>query len=292
MVEDIYVSLKKNGQWTEPINLGATINTSAEELTPSLSEDGKTIYFSSNGRNGLGGFDIYRATRLDDSWRLWSAPENMAQPLNSEARELFYRQSKRMALFTTTRNSDGYGDIHALVDSVQQSKTDTLIKIVEVKHDPNTGGKKVVIISGKITNSKTGAGLAAKILFKSDSLYSTTSSSDGKYRLAIPATKIYNIEVQSPGYVNLSERLDIHTFELKTLEMNFKLQPIEVGAVVSLKNILFYMGTTSLLEESFPQLDVVIAFLKGNPKVEIELEGHTDNRGDAKKNVSAFPTAC
>jgi outer membrane protein OmpA-like peptidoglycan-associated protein len=283
-VEDIYVSLKKEDRWTEPINLGSVINSPSQELSPSISADGKTIYFASNGRQGYGGFDIYASTRLDDSWTAWATPLNMEQPLNTEARELFYRSTKKLNLFTTTRNSDGYGDIRALIDSVQQ-KTDTLVKILEVKHDLQSAHNKLVVISGKVVNSKTGTGLNSRIYFKSDSLYSTSSSADGVFRLTIPATKIYNIEVQADHFVNLSERLDIHTFELKNLEMNFKLQPIEVGAVINLKNILFYMGTTSLLEESFPELDVVIDFLKSNPKIEIELNGHTDNRGDARKNL-------
>jgi outer membrane protein OmpA-like peptidoglycan-associated protein len=67
--------------------------------------------------------------------------------------------------------------------------------------------------------------------------------------------------------------------------MNFKLQPIEVGAIVNLKSVLFELGTTTLLEESYSELNVVVDFLNTNPKVEIELEGHTDNRGDSKKNV-------
>ena len=284
-VEDIYVSLKREDKWTEPINLGSTINSAYQELSPSISADGKTIYFASNGRKGYGGFDIYTSTRLDDSWSAWTTPLNMGQPLNTEARELFYRPTKKLNLFTTTRNSDGYGDIRALIDSAQQRHTDTLIKILEVNRDLNPERNKWVVISGTVANSKTGAGLVSKILFKSDSLYSTTSSGDGRFKLTVPSTKIYNIEVQATNFVNLAERLDIHTLELNTLEMNFKLQPIEVGAVVNLKNILFYMGTTSLLEESYPELDVVVDFLKGNTKVEIELNGHTDNRGDAKKNL-------
>ncbi|HCW06918.1 MAG TPA: hypothetical protein DGG95_06095, partial [Cytophagales bacterium] len=70
--EDIYITLKKDGKWGEPINLGATINTPFQELSPTLSEDGKTLFFSSNGRNGHGGFDIFSSTRLDDTYQLWS----------------------------------------------------------------------------------------------------------------------------------------------------------------------------------------------------------------------------
>ncbi len=156
-VEDIYVSIKSDGQWKEPVNLGSSINTSSQELTPSLSADGKTIYFASNGRKGYGGFDIYSSTRIDDSWTSWTAPLNMEQPLNSEARELFFRPTKRLNLFTTTRNSDGYGDIRALIDSAQQTQSDTLIKILEVKHDVNTGkNKQVMVITGKVTELKDG----------------------------------------------------------------------------------------------------------------------------------------
>src|SRR6185369_6931929 len=97
-----------------------------------------------------------------------------------------------------------------------------------------------VVISGKVINAKTSGGISAKISFKSDSLYATTSAPDGVFQLTIPATKVYHIDVQSSNFVNLSERLDIQAFELRTLEMNFKLQPIEVGAVINLKNILFY----------------------------------------------------
>jgi outer membrane protein OmpA-like peptidoglycan-associated protein len=283
-VEDIYVSLKNGSQWSEPINLGAQINTSSQEWSPSLSADGKLLYFSSNGRKGLGGFDVFVAARLDDSWKLWSSPQSEAT-VNSEGRELFYRQFKSMSLFTTTRNSDGYGDIRAVVDSIYRQPADTVIKILEVRYDVNSPKSKTVLVSGRVTHSKTGAGFKAKLSFKSDTTVSIVTAADGRYRVSIPSTKIYNIEVQASGFVNLSERLDIHTFELKTLEMNFKLQPIEVGAVVNLKNILFYMGTTNLLEESYPELDVVVTFLTQNPKVEIELEGHTDNRGDAKKNL-------
>jgi OmpA-OmpF porin, OOP family len=72
---------------------------------------------------------------------------------------------------------------------------------------------------------------------------------------------------------------------MEALQMNFKLQPIEVGASVNLKSVLFELGTTELLEESYSELNVVVDFLNANPRVEIILEGHTDNRGDRVKNL-------
>jgi OmpA-OmpF porin, OOP family len=116
-------------------------------------------------------------------------------------------------------------------------------------------------------------------------LYVVTSKTDGNYVLLVPSTKVYSIEVEAKRFVNVSEKLDIHTFEMQTLEMNFKLQPIEVGAVVNLKSVLFELGKTNLLEESYDELNVVVDFLNSNSSVVIALEGHTDNRGDTKKNM-------
>jgi OmpA-OmpF porin, OOP family len=282
--EDIYVSLKQNGKWGEPINLGKTINTSFQEMSPTLSADTRSIYFSSNGLKGLGSFDIFTAIRLDDTWRNWGNPVPLADAINSEARELFYRITAGTTLFTTTRDSDGYGDIHSVIDAQNLPRIDTLIKMVENRYDENNSN--TVLIKGVVTNSKTGAGIAAKLQFKTDSIFTVNSSADGKYKIRIPSTKVYTIEVEKKGYVNVVEKLDIQTLKLNALEMNFKLQPIEVGTLVNLKSVLFYMGTTSLLEESYPELDAIVDFLKVNTKVEIELEGHTDNRGDAKKNVT------
>ena len=287
--EDLYVTIKRSGLWTEPINLGSTINTAFQESSPTLSADGRKLYFASNGRRGgLGSFDIFMAERLDESWTRWSTPVNLGQQINSDGRELFFRndENQKLALYTTTRNSDGYGDIRIFKDSLQAlMAVDTVIKIVAAKRDTTVVSDKRVKITGRISNSKSGEPVIGKVVFRSDSLYSATSNREGNYSLFVPSTKVYSIEVDARGYVNLSEKLDIHTFEMQTLEMNFKLQPIEVGAVVSLKSILFEIGTTKLLEESYDELNVVVDFLKSNPKVEIELEGHTDNRGDVKKNM-------
>jgi|GEM_PF-1189268 len=141
------------------------------------------------------------------------------------------------------------------------------------------------VITGKVINSKTGVGVSAKILFESDKSYSAISTTQGKYRLVIPPGKNYNIQVQAPDFVNLSEHLDNPTSQSKPVTMYFRLQPIEVGAVVNLKSVLFYMGTTNLLEESYPELNVVVTFLKSNPNIKIELDGYTDNRGDVKKDL-------
>lgn len=284
--EDLYVSFNKGGAWSELVNLGNVINTPFQEMSPSLSADGNKLYFASNGRkDGLGSFDIYVSNRLDDTWTSWSDPVNLGAPINSDGRELYYREfsSLGFSLFTTTRNSDGYGDVRMMKDSANNPIEEVKPPVVEVA--PVVLADNSIKISGRVTNSKTGEGIPAKLIFRSDSVYSANASKEGTYSIGVKPFKAYSIEIQLAGYVNLSERLDIKSMDVNTLEMNFKLQPIEVGAVVNLKSVLFELGTTNLIEESYSELNVVVDFLKTNPKVEIELEGHTDNRGDVKKNL-------
>lgn len=286
--EDIYVSRRDNsGKWNEPRNLGPVINTTLQEFSPSMSADQKLLYFSSNGRRGYGSFDVYFSERLDDSWQNWSVPANIGSRVNSDGRELYYRTfpQRNLALYTSTQNSDGYGDIKFYLDSLQMNIPDTVVKLVEIKRETTVGKIGFTKMAGNVTSSKTDQPIAARLDFKADSTYSTTSNTGGSYILSIPSTKIYTIVVEAAGYIGVLEKLDIHTFEMEQVELNFKLQPIEIGTTVNLKNVLFQVGTTTLISDSYNELDVVVDLLKANPKVEIELAGHTDNRGDAKMNL-------
>ena len=131
--EDVYVCFNREGRWTELINLGSTINTPFQEMSPSLNADGTKLYFASNGRkDGLGSFDIYVSNRLDDSWTSWSEPVNLGTQINSEGRELGYREFPALpfTLFTSTRNSDGYGDVHLLKDSISRVPEKIVISVV------------------------------------------------------------------------------------------------------------------------------------------------------------------
>jgi OmpA-OmpF porin, OOP family len=295
-VEDIYVSLKGvNGKWSEPKNLGTTINTQFQELSPSLSSDGKTLYFSSNGRKGFGSFDVFSSNRLDDSWLNWSEPANIGPLVNSDGRELFYRTYNGFALYTSTKNSDGYGDLKyyksELVDSsaiIVTAQPPFIEKpqnvIIEtVTHEP---GDHTIKVYGRVTNSNTNVPVEAKLIFEGDSAtIPAITQNDGEYLISVPSVNTYRIKIEAPGYISSVEKLDVNTLEMKELEMNFKLQPVEVGATVNLKSVLFVQSKPELMPESYPELDVVVDFLKANANVRIELAGHTDNRGVHAHNV-------
>ena len=292
--EDIYVSVLQSGKWSEPKNLGKTINTTFQELSPSLSADGRYLFFASNGRKGYGSFDIYYSERLDETWTNWSKPMNKGANINSEGRELFYRTypEQNFALYTSTLNSDGYGDVRFyrppkdMPDSLIHLMPDSIIKIVEIKRDkPIAGDEKIFEVFGRITDSKTNQPLRATLTFHSDSIFTKVAGPDGRYKIKIPSIHEYSIRVEASGFVGNFEKLDVRTFEMQSLEMNFTLQPIEIGATVNLKSVLFQQSTPNLLAESNDELDLIVSFLKVNPKVEILLSGHTDNRGVADHNL-------
>jgi OmpA-OmpF porin, OOP family len=308
-VEDLYVTFQSNGKWSEPKNLGAVVNTPFQELCPSVSADLKTLYFSSNGRMGRGSFDVYSATRLDDSWTNWTQPVNLGSPINTPGRELFFKvYNTNLALFTTTSSSDRYGVIKLFTPEVPFAKNDSIVAIVET---PDTLSQTTDIVAsavlenkpeplpvkpelppdyvsvyGKVTNSKTGEVIPARMRFTrvAGATQLVQATANG-YVVNMPFRDEYRVAVEANGYVSKIETLNVRDFEMKELELNFSLQPVEVGTIVNLKSVLFVQAKTDILPESFEELDLVVDFLKNNPTVKIDLAGHTDNRGVHNDNV-------
>ncbi len=294
-VEDIYVSIKGPDQkWSEPRNLGNKINTQFQEMSPSLSSDGRTLYFSSNGGKGKGSFDIYSSVRLDDSWVNWTTPVNMGDGLNTEGRELYFRPYDRMgfSLYASTSNSDGYGDIKIKFSDEPYRPDSAVVAVangpdtIRIRELPRENGDKHVRIYGKVNNAKTGEPVGATVQFTAaPENISVKATEQAGYTISLLSTNNYVVKIEAEGYVSAMEKLDIHTYEMKDLEMNFNLQPVEIGTTVNLKDVLFEQGKTNLLAQSYPELDLVVSFLKSNPRVRIELAGHTDNRGIPGQNV-------
>jgi hypothetical protein len=75
---------------TEPVNMGAVINSNLEESSPYLAADNKTLYFASKGHSGFGGYDIFVTRRLDESWTNWSKPENLGPAVNGASDDEFF----------------------------------------------------------------------------------------------------------------------------------------------------------------------------------------------------------
>jgi outer membrane protein OmpA-like peptidoglycan-associated protein len=110
--EDLYVCTKnKSGEWTEPRNLGLSINTEGFEMSPFLSSDKKRLYFTSSGHWGLGDGDIFYTDRLDETWEKWSNPVNLGAHINSKKFDAYFSIYDSLAYFSSNRDRE-YSDLY------------------------------------------------------------------------------------------------------------------------------------------------------------------------------------
>ncbi|MFO7850986.1 MAG: hypothetical protein ACQERS_07645 [Bacteroidota bacterium] len=129
-----YIKRVRNNKWTKPYNLGEPVNSEYNEESVHVSEDGDTIWFSSNRPGGIGGYDIYMSIKNDIG--LWSDPTNLGLPVNSQSNELFYKPGKINSeeAWLASDRPGGYGgfDIYRLInkhneDTLQKVINDTLL---------------------------------------------------------------------------------------------------------------------------------------------------------------------
>jgi OmpA-OmpF porin, OOP family len=273
---DIYASfLENDGTWTRPMNLGPKINTEVKDVSPFLAADGKTMYFSSKRPGGFGDQDIWVTKRLDNSWKEWSDPVNMGNTINSDDYDSYYSiaASGDYAFMVTYKNSYGKADI----ERVRLKK--------ELQPDP------VVMVTGNVYDAKTKKPLSADITYEqlnSGKVQGNARSnpSTGEYKIILPYGMNYGFHGKAQGYIAVNENLDLTDIkQYQEVHKDLYLIPIEVGQSVELKNVFFKQGTFQLMPESYPELDRLATILQDNPNMEIELGGHTDNQGDASKDL-------
>lgn len=118
--EDLYVSLLSEAGWSKPQHLGSVINSKGFEISPFLSADKSTLYFSSNGQGGLGNADIFASTRLDESWDNWSEPENLGSPINSPAFDAYFYLSNDNEVYFASNRDGKYSDLYQAVRTIKQ----------------------------------------------------------------------------------------------------------------------------------------------------------------------------
>jgi len=272
---DIYVSfLLIDGTWSEPMNIGSTINTAAEEVSPFLAADGKTLYFSTGGHPGYGDNDMFFSKRLDDSWTKWSEPVNLGPAINTRGWDAYYTITAdgRYAYFVSSENSIGTEDIF------------------KIKLPEEVTPEPVYLISGKVINSKTNKPIAAKIKYETlpngnEVGTAISNSVTGDYTIVLPGGKRYGYYAEAEGFVAINENLDLReTAEFVELKVDLYLVPIEKGQTIRINNIFFEFGKFDLLEDSFAELNRLTQILKENPGVKILLKGHTDNIGTDQSN--------
>ncbi|MEM9856766.1 MAG: OmpA family protein [Bacteroidota bacterium] len=292
--EDIYVSLKRGDTWTEPRNLGATINTRNQEFDPSINSTLDTLYFSSNGHGGSGSSDVFMSVRQGSSWTNWSTPRAL-KAINSSGQERGFKKYAQYATFTSTQNSDGYGDIKFYIESEHDSLFDDVnpenplnVKLEEVDKELVVNNASFFTLYGQVKDQNTEDLIDAVLQITLEKEFDkrvVTDQPGKRYSISLPSAGVYTIKVTAEDYISYQEQLEVFSAELKLLEKDFALQKIEVGARVKLENVLFKQSKATIEKSSYDELNLVVALLRDNPSMKIRLEGHTDNRGNAKQNL-------
>lgn len=156
--EDLYVTFKEqDGSWSKPKNLGNTINTVGFEISPFFMEEDSMLYFASNGHEGSGDADLFRAKRLDDTWTKWSKPENLGPIFNGEGFDAyFFINSADSTIFLARENPDNnYTDLY-------YTHLSTLNESLKKQNEKKKKGDNTVASNKEGPNPNTPAGKAAK----------------------------------------------------------------------------------------------------------------------------------
>lgn len=273
---DIYVShQEETGKWQVPENVGKTINTPFDEVSPFIHANSQTLYFSSNGRRGMGGYDLFVTEKQQESWQ---EPRNLGYPINNH--------EDQVSLFVTADGEEGYYAYEEKGGGVEDRSLLYRFEIPEAVRVRNRSN----YVSGKVFNAQTKEPIGAEVtLFDivEEKVVSRVSSDSvgGEYYIVLTEGSEYALYVNKPGFLFKSMAFNYgKNNTLDPIAIDIYLEPIRAGISTTLNNIFFETDEYQLQPKSETELERVVQFLRENPKVAIEISGHTDNVGNADYN--------
>ena len=272
--KDIWVSHRlSTGRWSTPENLGEAVNTSGDEGCPFMHADNQTLYFNSNGHPGYGMTDLFFSKKVNDS--SWTMARNLGYPVNSidDEGSLIVAADGRTAYYA----SDG-----------TDTKGGLDIYSFELRADVRP--LRTLWVKGKVFNKQTKQGLPSAVelteVKTGTGVSRIQTDEDGNYLVTLPVGKDYAFNVNRKGFLFYSDNFSLLDTNIDSIfTVDIPLQPIEKGASIVLKNIFFESNKYNLQPESMNELNKVVALLNENPNLKIQIDGHTDNVGQAKDNL-------
>jgi outer membrane protein OmpA-like peptidoglycan-associated protein len=299
--KNIYFSGVMNRErnlWGKGQSAGHEINTKFQEGSVYIHPDGRTMYFSSQGHNSLGGYDIF-VSYVDDLGH-WGEPINLGYPINTPYDDLFYSAtaSGRYAYIASNRSGGKGGlDIYKVTywgaDKPMTSDVqDQLIASIAKPVSDNAVAKPIVVeeksltvFKGKVLDAITKKPIDAAIeiiLNKTGKVFTSfhSNSATGKFLLSLPAGANYGISVAADGYLFHSENFDLpKSAGFNSVNKDIALKNIKVGSNIALRNVFFNTGKWEVKSDSYAELERLVALLNDVPSLQIEISGHTDNVG-------------
>jgi len=283
-------------------NLGAAINTPYGEEGVFMMPDGRTMYFSSEGHNSMGGYDIFKSTLTNGQW---SAPENLGWPINTPDDDVFFvtSASGRHGYYAAERPGGlGGKDLYRItflgpekppaLSEESQLLASRLAPQAQTPLAPPVAvaSAQVTILKGTVTDAATHQPLAATLDLLDNKLGQViatfhSNATSGRYLVSLPSGRNYGIVVRQEGYLFHSENFDLPAdAAYAEVVKDIPLKKLEVGVVIVLNNIFFDFGKATLRPESTAELERLRKLLTEQPALRLEMAGHTDNVGKPAAN--------
>ena len=310
----LFRAVKNAGTWSEitplPFN-GKTFSTS----NPSLSRDGKTLYFSSNRPGSIGGVDIWKVSVNADG--TFGEPQNLGNKVNTEGNESFpFIADDNKTLFFASSGKPGLGGLDVFQIDLTNGEATNLGKPVNTEKDDFAftfnNAKKLGFLSSNrngnddifavnpvcsvdvtivVTNAKTGDILAnasvAILDDKKNVIAKDMSNEKGEVKYKVECDRAYVVQASKDGFEG--NTFAVTKSKGPTAKVDAPLQPIDVIVTeteVVLKPIYFEFDKSNITQEGAFELDKLVQVMKNNDKMVILAKSHTDNRGSDKYNLS------
>ncbi len=258
--KDIYVAEKSGSSFSNPVNLGPVINTPGDEMFPFVRDNGE-LYFASNYHIGMGGFDIFVATKDEEgNWTI----KNMGSPINSPSDDfaIAYVTGENKGMFTSNRKGSRGDDIYSFL--VPPKIFEVEGEVFNKENRAHVDGAMVRIIGTDGTNLKM-------------------RTQNGSFKMKLKPETEYIFAAFKDGF--LRDKATASTIGLEdSRDFKFELFLTPTDAPIKVENINYEFASFELLPESKLALDTLVQVLVFNPTITIELMAHTDYVGSDKAN--------
>jgi outer membrane protein OmpA-like peptidoglycan-associated protein/tetratricopeptide (TPR) repeat protein len=303
--QDIYFSgvMDRNKNvWGKGQSVGSEVNSKFNEGSVYIHPDGYTMYFSSQGHNSMGGYDIFKAELVNGQW---SKPINLGYPINTPYDDLFFAgtaNGKYAYIASNRKGGVGGMDLYMITfwgpekQLILDSEDFLLASLAEpikdavIEDEVKVQKKSLTVFKGKVIDYLTRKPLEAQLDItdnKSGKVIQTvqSNSATGKFLLSLPSGLNYGIAVRKEGYLFHSENFNLPEFsEFNVVDKEVALKNIAVGSKIALRNVFFATGKADITSDSYPELMRLVDLMQQVPKLKIELSGHTDNVGSEGLN--------
>ncbi len=321
---DFYITKLKNKKWTTPKPLPSPVNSKFWESQPSLSPDGKTLYFCSNRPGGKGKTDIWKSNFINGKW---DNPINLGDSINTSGKEmspfihfdnktLFFVSDTHIGMgkfdiFFSKKTSDTTWSKPKNIGFPINTKNNEFRLVINAtadtgyfsaKHDTNFNQdififpipkkiqpEKTLFLKAKIFSSNNKKIYADKIKMTNLDNNKTIFKNNNihNFTVCLSDKKEFSLNIIEKNYIFYSENYNLKNISdsVTHYKINIFLKPIKEKSKITLKNLFFETDSYKINPKSFVELNELAEFLIKNPDLKIHINGHTDSIGNYDYNI-------